>query len=224
MTSENSIGLSSSVTRVMDNDIVSITFRKIVSGKDAQNVQEELRTAVKEAMEVVAPYKSTSNVRSKMDVNVETDSFSVDPTHNNSGKINGYEGRATITVSSADTVAVVEIATRIKSMTVSGSRNSTSNELKASIEQELITEAIQEFNEKARAITEAFGYKSFTILNATVRADADRSAMTGKAMLMSMESMAIGGAMGSTQTVETGRSKITASVNGNIVMSKKKVA
>jgi len=221
MTTENLISLSSSATRELENDIVSITFRVIETGKDANVVQDLLRDAVKSAFEVVASnrnpaYASTST----MSIKAETDSFQVEPTTNNSGKITGYQGIATVTVSSADAETVVQIATEIKTMTVATSRNSTSRELKASVEGELIAEAIADFNAKADAVAAAFGYKGWTIANAQVRVDGERENRYGGVKAMMMEVSSIGGASGPTHTVETGRSKITSNVSGQIILSK----
>lgn len=213
--SEQTITIDGTSSREMANDVVSITFHAMKTGKDASVVQTDLRTAVHEALETIRPHLVQD------EVDVTTDYFKVEPTYGKSGKMDGYAGNATVTIKGTDTAKIAQLASDVKTMMVSSSRNSMSRKLRLSVEAELMEEAIADFRQKADAVTAAFGYKTWTIGSVHVSTSADRygSGMSGKVMALG------GSAMESApMSIESGKSNMSGSVRGSIILSRTKKA
>lgn len=212
MTDKQTITLDGVSTREMVNDVVSITFTSSKEGKVAEAVQVELREAVRTALEQIRPFVKDEEVE------VTTDSFQVQARYSGAGKMNGYVGVASVTIKGTDTATIAKLATDVKTMAVSGSRNSVSRKAKLEIEAELMEAAIADFRSKADAITKAFGYKSWEINSASVSVSGDRTGGMGKVM-------SLGGSAGiesAAMEIESGKSTMTGNVRGTISLSRTK--
>lgn len=206
------IALDGVATREISNDVVAISFEAQRQGAVAQDVQVQLRAAVREALDQIQPHLAPELVE------VTTDSFQVQPQYNTKGKMDGYLGIAVITIKGTDTAKIAQLASDVKTMMVTGSQNSVSRKRRTSVEAELMASAIADFRAKADAITEAFGYKSWQLVTSRVSTGQERSYGGGKVMAAS----AMGGAMESMQSIESGKSTMTGSVSGTITPSLKK--
>jgi len=202
-------------TRELVNDVVAITFESTKEGKIADTVQQELRESVRAAIELVTPHIKTD------EVDVSTDSFQVQPRYNKAGKMDGYLGIAQVTVKGTDTATIAQLASDIKTMVVSSSKNSMSRKLKQSVETDLMKDAIADFSMKADAVAQAFGYKSWELGQVSVGVQAERSyGGGGKVMALS----ASAGMESAPMSVESGKSTMNGYVRGNIVLSRSKKA
>lgn len=212
--SEQTITIDGTSSREMANDVVSITFHAMKTGKDASVVQTDLRTAVHEALETIRPHLVQD------EVDVTTDYFKVEPTYGKSGKMDGYAGNATVTIKGTDTAKIAQLASDVKTMMVSSSRNSMSRKLRLSVEAELMEEAIADFRQKADAVTAAFGYKTWTIGSVHVSTSADRNyGGSGKVMALGASAME-----SAPMSIESGKSNMSGSVRGSIILSRTKKA
>ena len=197
-------------TRELTNDVAALTFQTTSEGKDASVVQTELREAVRAAVETVRPHLAADAVE------LTTDSFTVSPRYSKSGKMDGYLGVAQVTVKGTDTAKISQLASDIKTMVVSGSKNSVSRKLRLSVESDLMSEAIADFRAKADAIASAFGHKSWAIQNAHVSVAAERTyGGGGKVMAMN----AAVGMESAPMEIESGKSTMNGNVRGSIILS-----
>lgn len=208
---QTTISIEGVATREISNDVVAISFEAQRQGTLAQDVQVQLRAAVREALETIHPHLLPEAVE------VTTDSFQVQPQYNSKGKMDGYIGIASITVKGSDTAKIAQLASDVKTMMVKGSQNSLSRKTRTSIEAELMTAAIADFRAKADAVTDAFGYKSWDLVNARVNTGTER----GYGKVMSLSASA-GGGMESGQSIESGKSTMTGQVSGAITPHSKK--
>lgn len=210
---DQTITLDGTSSREMANDVASLTFEVNMSGKQAESVQTAMRESVHAALDVVRPFVKDEEVE------MSTDSFQVEPHYTKTGKMDGYTGRAQITVKGTDTARIAQLASDVKTMVVSSSNNSMSKALRMSVEAELMKDAIADFSSKADAVAKAFGFKSWTLGSVSVSTSTSRPHSFGKVM-------ALGGAAmeSSPMPIESGKSTMTGSVRGNIVLSKKAAA
>lgn len=212
MTEPTTITIDGSAEREISNDVVAIFFEAQRQGSIAQDVQVQLRAAIREALDLIHPHLKPEEVE------VSTDSFQVEPVYTAKGKMDSYLGIARVTIKGTDSAKIAQLATDVKTMMVKGSQNSVSRKLRTSVEAELMTEAITNFRAKADAVTAAFGYKSWELMSSRVSTGSDHHRSYGKVMAMGAS---IGG-MESAQSIESGKSTITGSVSGTITPSLKK--
>lgn len=208
---EQVISIDASSERDLANDVVSITLQATKTGATASEVQTVLREDVKAALEQVRPLLKGEEVE------VTTDSFEVQPTYTKANKPNGYLGTATITVKGTDTATIAQLASDIKTMAVSKSKNSISRKLRLSVEAELMKEAITEFRTKADDVAEAFGFKYWTLGSVRASVNVSRPSYGGGGKVFAMAA-----AESAPMEIESGKSTMIGSVSGSIILSKTK--
>jgi len=206
-TTQSMIQLNGVATREVANDVLSLSFTQTIVGKDATEVQEKLREDVKAALEVVKPFIKSG------EVDVETDQFAVEPNYKNS-KMIGYQGAAGITLRGTDTTTISKLASSIKTMVVSSSRNTMSRKARESVEAKLTQEAIKDFRKKADDAAKGFGAAGWKVGSISIATRADRGQM-GKVFAMSA---AVGGAESTPMQVQGGKSEINVHVSGSIIL------
>jgi len=211
------VNISTTATRDVTNDVLAITLIASASGVDANEVQRDLRKDVNDALLLVAPLKKDDEVE------VSTDYFNVQPRYDNKRvKVVGYIGQAAITIKGTDTTTISKLAVQIKSMVISGTANSVSRKLRESLESELIAEAIANFTAKADTVTKLFGHTSWSVGGLNVQAQDDhRYGRVAAGSSYKMMALSAAAAPEEVQDVESGKSSVTASVSGSIVLAAK---
>lgn len=208
MSIDSIIQLNATATREVTNDVLKINLVANASGTEAAQVQEDLRASVNEALKLIRPSAKDEEVI------VTTESFNITPRYDAKGaKINGYIGSAVVSIKGTDSATISTLASKVKTMVVSGSENSVSRKLRESLEAELTAEAIATFRTKAETAAAGFGFKGFQIVNVNINAQ-DRGYYGGGGVkMMATASLA---AASAPMEVETGRSSITVSVQGSV--------
>src|SRR5690606_38696158 len=99
-------------------------------------------------------------------VKASTGAFRIWPFHDKTGKITNWQGRGEIVLESQDFAAASELAARLSDrMPIANLDFSVSKQERANQERALLTQASQAFRERAQALTDAFGFASYTIRN-----------------------------------------------------------
>ncbi|WP_407304041.1 SIMPL domain-containing protein [Acinetobacter sp.] len=212
MENKSSIQITGVAIREMANDVLALTFATNAAGKDPIEVQNELREAVKAALEIIAPFVKPG------EVDVETDAFHVEPAYehkNGKAKMNGYAGSAGITVKGTDTATISGLASKVTTMVVCSSNNSLSRKVRQSIEAELTQEAIKDFREKANAAIAGFDLAAWKIGDVSIRLSSNGRSM-GK--VMSLSASAAMESAPPPMSVEGGKSEITVNVSGSVIV------
>jgi len=187
-------------------DFISITFSAIETGPDANAVQASLAVRIKEALDIARPKEVDGQVEVRSGV------FQVNPSYDKEGDPDGYQGNITMIVSGIDTKTILALTGEIKSMTVGGVQQSVSPALRKQTEQCLAVRAIQNWRERAKAYSDAFSAKAFTLINADVSINNRYPAYARSAAL---EMKSADGAI----SAEPGKETLTVTVSGTIKLS-----
>lgn len=209
---EAEISLTGSAVRELANDVLEITLTATVENVSSEVTQTKLREAMLAALEIISPHREDS------EVDVRTDSFQVSPRYGKNSKIDGYIGSASITIHGTDTAKISQLSSEIKTMVVSGTANSLSRPAKLAVESDLTKEAIADFTSKANVIAASFGYKSWVLGTVNIRVDGGNNRPRGKVYTFAASAMESAPA---SMPVEGGKSELSATVNGSIILKKK---
>lgn len=147
--------LSAEASKEVQQDTVSITLVKELSDPS----QAEVVKALGEALDSVM-----SDARAQAKVQARSGNYRVWPHNDEKGTITNWRGRAEIVLKSNDFAAASELAAKLSDrMPIAGMVFSVAPETRSKHEQELLAEAAKAFKDRAQALTEAFGFESYTI-------------------------------------------------------------
>lgn len=203
-TGYDQISFTSEVKSEIANDEVQATMSKKVQAKDAKKLAVELNTAMNSAMQVAKKYPS---------VTVTTGQNSTYPSYNDNGKINGWNGQASINIKSTDLESTSQLIAELQEDLVLGNLSFAVSEAKQDeIEKQMLADASKQFQQQAQTLTTAWGASSYRVINVQLNTGSNYYAPVmarGYAMSASAEAVP-------NQDFESGNSTITVSANGTI--------
>ena len=203
---ERVVGFSASASLDVLQDWVSLSLAHQVEAADAGAVQRQLKQLLATALDRTRAPAAASQLE------LSTGALQVSPRYDQAGRMNGWTGRAELILAGRDFAAVSELAGKVPGMTVAQVRWSLSPALRQHTEEQVQAQAVQRFRAKARALTEQFGFKDYTLREVQVSEDvAGRPVqpMMARAMLASA-------ADGAAVPLEAGRSTVSVSVTGTV--------
>lgn len=162
------LNLSTSATREVTNDVLTVVFTTTREGKDAQAVQSELKQALEVAL------KEARRVAKPEQVEVQTGNFSLSPRYANSPDksgqpfISGWQGSVELQVHGQDSTAIAQLTTRIQTMSIARVGYSLSREAREKVEVDLVAQAIAQWRARAAQMSRQFGYDRYSVREVTV--------------------------------------------------------
>lgn len=186
-------------------DTVNITLATEVSGASQAAVAKLLNTTLEGVMK-----QAKTNAK----VKATSGNYRVWPMSNEKGKISDWRGRAEIMLESEDFAAASEVASQLTDrMPISNLVFTVSPQARAKQEEALLTEAAQAFRKRAQAVTDAFGFASYSIRNMDLSGSgAQYQQAQPRVMAMAMA------AEKSSVPLEGGTEWVTVSIQGSIFL------
>jgi predicted secreted protein len=197
--------LSASGTVEVVQDLVSITLAATREAPDAAGVQSQLKAAVDATLAEVKPSAQPAQME------VRTGNFSVTPRYAPGGKIAGWRGTAEVVLEGRDLTRIAQAAGRVTQMTVGGVGFGISRELRAKVESEAQSAAVERFKTKAADLARGFGFAGYALREVSV---ASNDFTPGPRLRMAAQAMV--GGESSAVPVEAGKSTVTVTVAGSV--------
>ena len=203
-TPERVVGFSVSASAEVLQDWVSLSLAHQHEAADAAAVQRQLKQVLATALDRTRAPAAASQLE------LSTGALQVSPRYDQAGRMNGWTGRAELILAGRDLAAVSELAGKVPGMTVAQVRWSLSPALRQQTAEQVQAQAVQRFRAKARALTEQFGFKDYTLREVQVSEDgAGRPVQPMMARAMSASA-----ADGAAVPLEAGRTTVRVSVTG----------
>lgn len=204
------LSLSTSATREVEHDLMSIVFSTSRDGADANAVQAGLRQALDAAL---AEARRAARPR---ELEVETGNFSLYPRPATKTQPAGWQGSAQLRVQGRDMAAISQLAGRIQSMSIANVGYGLSRERREQVEGELAAQAVQRFRSQAADYAKLFGYAGFVVRDVNVNgSDNAPQVPMYRARTMSMAAVA-----DESLPVEAGKGSVSVNVGGSVQMTR----
>lgn len=199
------VDFQTSVSAVLPNDILRARLNIELSDKDSARLARNLTLAINDAMNKAKPYT---------DVKVSTGNQQNWPIYNDKQRLDGWRGRAEITLESKDFKAASELLAQLQQgMQLQHIDFAVSEESRQAIEKTLTTQAIAAFREQANTVRSAWGAKSYQLVNMSL--NSGHGGHPRPPMMMAAMKMA-DAESAPVQEIAAGESRLTLSVNGTI--------
>jgi predicted secreted protein len=201
----NQVDLQAEVTREVANDLMTATMVAEANDPSPAQVAAQINRATADALKVAAEFK-TVKARSGF-----TNTF---PVYDRAGKLTGWRGRSELRLESKDMQAMSTLIGRLQSsLQLGGVQFAVSPEVRRQVQNELLTEAVAAFRERADIATKALGGRSYKIrrigLNTGGFVPGPRPMMAERAVAASSPSVP-------PPAFESGTSMVQVSANGTV--------
>lgn len=201
----NQVDLQAQVSREVANDLMTATMVAEANDPSPAQVAAQLNRATAEALKIAAEFKSVK-ARSGF-----TNTF---PVYDRNGKLTGWRGRSEIRLESKDLQAMATLIGRLQSsMQLGGVAFAVSPEVRRQVENELLTEAVAAFRDRADIATKALGGRAYKIRRVSLHTG---GFVPGPRPMMAERAMAAQSAPVPPPAFEGGTSKVQVSANGAI--------
>jgi predicted secreted protein len=206
---KDTLNLDATVSAQITPDTAVVMMAVEKQGADAAPITNEVNQILAAALK---------EAKSNKDIQASSGAFTTYPRYDNKGQRNGWVVRAEQIYKSKDFVTLGKLAGKLSAtMQIVNNSFEVSPELKQVEEEKLIADGLAKFQSKARAAVKALGYTGYTIkevsLGSAFEGGGGRPPMpTAKGSVMSMQ------ADGAAMPIEAGRSTLTLSVNGSVLM------
>lgn len=203
----NVLQLSSSATVEVTQDLLVMTLAATREGGDAAAVQTQLQQVLDTALAVARRQAQPGQME------VRTGQFGLFPRHDKNGKVAGWQGRAELVLQGRDFDRITRMAAQIEGMPVSHTGFGLSREARAKVEGQAQSEAVGNFQEKARALARAFGFEHYALREVSI--NSNDMAFSPRVAMMASKSMA---AEAAPIPVEAGKAQVVVNVAGSVQM------
>ncbi|MBI3101788.1 MAG: SIMPL domain-containing protein [Burkholderiales bacterium] len=193
----------------VQQDELILTLGASADGKDAANVQAQLRQVVDAALKVARSQAEAPQME------VRTGQFSLYPRNGRNGEITGWQGRAELVLQGRDFARITATAARIQGMPIANVGFGLSRSESERAEREAQSQAIEAFKARAATLTKAFGFAGYALREVSVSSQGQMPLPRQRMMAMEakMSSMA-----DSALPVEAGKSTVEVTVSGSVQM------
>lgn len=202
----NILNFQAEATRQVSNDEMHAVLFIEKSNKQPAELSAQITQLMNQALTVSKKYPQ---------VKVETGSQSTYPIYDNdSTKLKEWRGRAEINIESTDFKATSQLVSELQQNFQTQSINFTvSDARRKKIENELMTEASKNFQQRAFILSQAWNKSSFDLVTLNFNTN---NAYPQPVMMRSAMAKFSGAEMADSQSVAAGESKITVNANGSI--------
>lgn len=208
-TKDNLLNLTAQSSVKATQDYLSVTLSASRDGATGQAVQAELKKVLDQAIILANPLEAGDLLQAK------TGQFRVVPVYDSRDqRIQGWRGTAQLIIEGKDFVRITTLAGNIQKMPVTNVAFGLSHSARAKYEEEAQKLAVADFRQRAKLLTEQFGFSNYSIDNVHVNASHDMPMpMARMEMAASMPAK-----MASPIPVEAGETTVTVVVNGSVQM------
>lgn len=152
----NQVSFEVSVEQMVANDELRATLTKSAESATAKGLANTLNTATNKALSLAKKYPN---------IKVGTGYGHTYPRYDNKGKIKGFAGSASINVESQDFEQASDFIAEVQTfMTLNNLDFGVSDETQKQVENTLKQELIKKFNDEAKLTSQAFGAKSYKLV------------------------------------------------------------
>ena len=206
----NVVQLSAQGTVEVKQDWMTATLSASKDGRDAASVQSQLQKVVEAAMTTLRHEAQAGQME------LSTGNFSISPRYGNNGKIEGWQGQVEILLQGRDFVRITQAAAKVQDMTLAGMGFGLSREARDKVEGEAQAKAIENFRQRAAAISKSFGFAGYSLREVNVSSSGGGVRPMPRPRMMSMAKASY--AEAAPVPVEADRAEVTVSVGGSIQM------
>ena len=151
----NQVDLQAEVSREVQNDLMTAALFAEASDPSAAQIASQLNRVTADALKIAGEFK-TVKARSGF-----TNTF---PVYEKGNKLAGWRGRSEIRLESKDVAAMSTLIGRLQSsMQLGGVQFTVSPEARRQVQNELLTEAVAAFRDRADIASKALGGRSYKI-------------------------------------------------------------
>ena len=193
----------------VQQDELILTLGASADGKDAANVQAQLRQVVDAALKVARSQAEAPQME------VRTGQFSLYPRNGRNGEITGWQGRAELVLQGRDFARITATAARIQGMPIANVGFGLSRSESERAEREAQSQAIEAFKARAATLTKAFGFAGYALREVSVSSQGQMP--LPRQRMMAMEAK-ISSMADSALPVEAGKSTVEVTVSGSVQM------
>lgn len=159
--SKNAKWPQASLRAEASTEVVQDTVKITLASEVSATTQAAVAKALSKTLEAVM-----ADAKGNPKVEVSSGNYHVWPMNDDKGKISNWRGRGEIFLKSTDFAAASELAGKLGDrMPIANLSFSVSPQVRAKQEQALLTEAVNAFQERAKALTDAFGFAGYSIRN-----------------------------------------------------------
>ena len=206
----NVVNLAAQGTVEVKQDWMTATLSATKDGRDAATVQSQLQKVVEGAMTTLRRDAQAGQME------ISSGNFSISPRYGNNGKVEGWQGQADIVLQGRDFVRITQAAANVQDMTMGSIGFGLSREAREKVEGEAQAKAIENFRQRAAAISKSFGFAGYSLRDVSVSSSGGFVRPQPRARMMAMsKSMAMDGAP---VAVESDKAEVTVSVSGSVQM------
>ncbi|MEO6985970.1 MAG: SIMPL domain-containing protein [Paralcaligenes sp.] len=196
--------LGAEVSAQVQQDTVKITLASELDGTSQVKVADALSKTLEGVMH---------DVKGDTKVKASSGNFRVWPVNNEQGKISSWHGRGEIFLESTDLAAASTLAAKVSDrMPIANLAFSVSPKARAKQQQLMLAQVAQAFGERAKALTEALGFASYTIRN--IELDGVTTHYQPAPRMMAMSASKAGAAV----PLESGVEAVSLSMKGAIFL------
>lgn len=206
----NVVQLSAQGTVEVRQDWMTATLSATKDGRDAATVQSQLQKVVEAAMGTLRADAKNGEME------LSTGNFSISPRYGNSGKVEGWQGQAEIVLQGRDFVRITQAAAKVQDMTLAHMGFGLSREAREKVEGEAQSKAIENFRQRAVAISKSFGFAGYSLREVSVNSSGSSVRPMPRPRMMGMAKASMSDA--APVAVEADRAEVTVSVGGSIQM------
>lgn len=205
----NVVQLSAQAQVEVAQDVLRMTLSATRQGAQAALVQTQLKSDLEAAL------KQARKSESPGQMEVRTGNFSLYPRYDKDGRISSWQGTAELVLEGKDIPRITSVAGDIGGLTVSNVSFGLSAEQRAGVEGGAQKQAIQNFRAKAAAITQAFGFKDYSLREVSVNTSDEGAMPVPRMMAMASKRM---DQESEPVPVAPGKSRVTVSISGSVQM------
>lgn len=206
----NVVQLSADGTVEVRQDWMTATLSVSKDGRDAATVQAQLQKIVEAAMSVLRVEAQGG----KLEFN--SGNFSISPRYGSNSKIEGWQGQAEVVLQGRDFVRITQAAAKVPDMTLASMGFSLSREAREKVEGEAQAKAIENFRQRATAISKSFGFAGYSLREVAVNSSGSSVRPMPRPRMAAMSKSSYADA--APVAVEAGRAEVVVSVGGSIQM------
>ena len=197
----NRVDFQVEAAREVANDLLTATLTVDIQDRQPARVAQQMNAALNDALKKAAAYKT---------VKTRSGNQQTFPVYDRDNRIDAWRGHGEIRIESRDFKAAGELIMALQSdMQLGGVQFSVAPDTRAQIENALITEAIKAFRQRADAIRDAVGAKSYKTVHMGIS-----SGMPNHPMPM-MRAAKVSASI-SAPEFASGESRMTVQINGTI--------
>jgi predicted secreted protein len=201
----NQVDLQAEVSREVQNDLVTATLVAEANDPSAAQVAAQLNRLTAEALKTAGEFK-TIKARSGF-----TNTF---PVYDRANKLTGWRGRSEIRLESKDVAAMSTLIGRLQSSLQLGAVQFTvSPEVRRQVQNDLLTEAVAAFRDRADIATKALGGRSYKIRRVSLNTG---GFVPGPRPMMAERAAAAAPAAVPPPSFESGTSMVQVNANGTV--------